>query len=228
VYRFFRDELGAQFIQFIPIVEHVSQAATQKGPTSAKRGSPVFPEEQMVTERSVKPEQYGRFLSTIFDEWVRRDVGRVFVQIFDVALANWVGEQPGLCTFSETCGLALVLEHNGDLYSCDHYVTPDHLLGNIQETHMGRLVASDHQRRFGLDKRDTLPSCCRQCQVRFTCHGGCPRNRFVQTPDGEPGLNYLCPGYKLFFDHIDTPMRVMATLLRQDKAPAEVMSAFDG
>jgi len=180
----------------------------------------------MVTHRSVKPKQYGSFLITIFEEWARRDVAQVFVQFFDVALANWVGEPPGLCIFQETCGLALALEHNGDLYSCDHFVEPDYLLGNIQDTHMVELVASDKQRKFGLDKRSTLPRFCQECEVRFACHGGCPRNRFIKTKDGEPGLNYLCAGYKLFFNHIDQPMRIMADLLRQHRAPAEIMQWY--
>ena len=130
----------------------------------------------------------------MFDEWVKRDVGEVFVQMFDVALANWYGEPPSLCVHSETCGLALALEHNGDLYSCDHFVEPEYLLGNIKETHMLELVASQRQRQFGLDKKATLPQFCRDCDVRFACHGGCPKDRFTSTPDGEPGLNYLCAG----------------------------------
>ncbi len=234
VYRFFRDELGAQFVQFIPIVERVTPDTlplANKGWGETKTGKrPLYTQEgHMVTHRSVKPKQYGSFLIGVFEEWVRRDVGSMYVQFFDVALANWVGEPPGLCIFQETCGLALALEHNGDLYSCDHFVEPDYLLGNIQETHMMELVASDRQREFGLDKRDTLPRYCRECEVRFACHGGCPRNRFITsppgkaTPDGEPGLNYLCAGYKLFFNHIDRPMRIMADLLRQRRAPAEIM-----
>ncbi len=176
-----------------------------------------------VSERSVTAEQWGTFLITIFDEWVRRDVGTVFVQIFDAALASWVGVPPALCIFSETCGNALALEHNGDLYSCDHFVEPKYLLGNITQKHMIELVASDRQRQFGLHKRDSLPKYCRECEVRFACHGECPKNRFIETPDGEPGLNYLCAGYKAFFKHIDRPMRLMAELLRRDRAPAEVM-----
>jgi uncharacterized protein len=179
-----------------------------------------------VTDRTVNPEAFGRFLTTIFDEWVQQDVGEVYVQHFDVALANWHGEPPGLCIFSETCGLALALEHNGDLYSCDHYVEPDYLLGNITETPMAELVASEQQIRFGLDKRETLPEFCRSCEVRFACNGGCPKNRFTQTPDGEEGLNYLCAGYKTFFNHVDRPMRIMSGLLRQQRAPAEVSAVL--
>ncbi len=215
VYRFFRDELEAAFIQFIPIVERINPD-----------GSTLLQEGDTVTDRSVKAEQYGRFLVEVFEEWVRRDVGRVYVQMFDVALASWVGAPSGLCVFSETCGHALALEHNGDVYSCDHFVEPKYLLGNIDETHMIELVASDQQRRFGQDKLDTLPRCCQECEVRFACHGGCPRNRFIETPDGEGGLNYLCAGYKMFFDHVDRPMRMMADLLRGGRAPAEIMASY--
>ncbi len=212
VYRFFRDELGAEFIQFIPIIERVNE----DGSTLTQSGN-------QVTQRSVKPEQFGQFLIGVFDEWVRRDVGKVFVQHFDAALANWVGVPPAVCIFSKTCGNALALEHNGDLYSCDHFVEPDYKLGNIQETPMIELIASQQQRQFGQAKLDTLPQYCRTCNVRFACNGGCPKNRFIATPDGELGLNYLCAGYKAFFTHIDRPMRMMATLLRQGRYADEVM-----
>jgi uncharacterized protein len=158
----------------------------------------------------------------VFEDWVRRDVGEVYVQMFDAALANWVGERPSLCVHSETCGLALALEHTGDLYSCDHFVEPRFKLGNIRETHMVELVASPRQRRFGLDKRDSLPRYCRECDVRFACHGGCPKDRFITTPDGEAGLNYLCAGYKDFFHHVDRHMRVMADQLARGGAPAGI------
>jgi uncharacterized protein len=209
VYRFFRDELEAEFVQLIAIVERANETGFQEGTE--------------VTERSVKPEQWGKFLIGVFDEWVRRDVGRVYVQLFDVALGNWVGAPPSLCVFSPTCGTALALEHNGDLYSCDHFVEPKFLLGDITETHMVELVASDKQQKFGRDKLDTLLTYCQKCDVRFACHGGCPKNRFVETPDSQPGLNYLCAGYKAFFHHIDQPMRIMSDLLRRNRAPAEVM-----
>jgi uncharacterized protein len=212
VYRFFRDELGAEFIQFIPIVERINA----DGSTAIQSGD-------RVTERSVKPEQFGQFLSAIFDEWVRRDVGKIFIQHFDAALANWVGVQPGVCIFSKTCGNALALEHNGDLYSCDHFVEPDYKLGNIQEKHAIELIASEKQRQFGQAKLVTLPQYCRNCEVRFACNGGCPKNRFIETPDGEPGLNYLCAGYKAFFTHIDKPMQMMVDLLRQGRYADEVM-----
>ena len=159
----------------------------------------------------------------IFDEWVRRDVGRVFVQMFDAALAIWVGAPPAMCIFAETCGDAVALEHNGDVYSCDHYVEPEYLLGNILDQPLVQLVGLDKQRKFGRDKRDTLPRYCRECEVRFACHGECPKNRFTLTPDGEPGLNYLCAGYKAFFNHVDRPMRIMAGLLRRGRYADEVM-----
>jgi len=179
-----------------------------------------------VTDRSVTGEQYGRFLIDVFEEWVRRDVGEVYVQMFDVALANWVGEPPSLCVHSETCGLALALEHTGDVYSCDHFVEPRYRLGNIKEEHMLSLVASPQQTQFGLDKRDTLPQYCLDCDVRFACHGGCPKDRFIATPAGDPGLNYLCAGFKSFFHHVDAPMRIMARLLHESRAPAEIVGLY--
>jgi len=200
VYRFLRDEVGASFIQFIPIVELDNDTGFQEG--------------DKVAERSVAGRQYGDFLIAIFDEWVRRDVGRVFVQIFDVALTAWLGQRPGLCIFEETCGTALVMEHNGDLYSCDHFVEPRYRLGNIQEISLVEMVGSEQQRQFGLAKRDMLPRYCRECQVRFICNGGCPKNRILRTPDGQPGLNYLCEGYKAFFTRIDRPMQIMAAELQ--------------
>ncbi len=216
VYRFFRDELGATFVQFIPIVERI-----------APGGNPIARAGDGVSDRSVDAARYGRFLIEVFEEWVRRDVGRVYVQMFDVALGSWVGEQ-SLCLFAPTCGNALAIEHNGDLYSCDHFVSPDHLLGNIKDSHLSELVASDKQRRFGQDKLDTLPRYCRQCDLRFACNGGCPKDRFIETTDGEPGLNYLCAGYKSFFGHIDGPMRMMADLLRRERAPTEIMAHYAG
>ncbi len=207
VYRFFRDELGAQFLQFIPIVERATAetlplANRGWGEAGAGKRTLYTQDGHMVTHRSVKPKQFGGFLIEIFEEWARRDVGSVYVQIFDASLGNWIGKPGGVCVYQETCGTALALEHTGDLYSCDHFVEPRYLLGNIQETHMVELVASEQQHKFGLDKRDTLPRFCRECEVRFACHGGCPRNRFLTTEDREPGLNYLCAGYKLFFKHI--------------------------
>jgi len=231
VYHFFRDELGAKYIQFIPIVERATLETLPMANMgwSERPGSqrPLYTQDgNLVTDRSVNSEKYGHFLNAIFDEWVRRDVGKIFVQMFDVALGSWVG-QHSLCVFSPTCGNALALEHNGDLYSCDHFVEPDYLLGNIQETHMIELIASEQQRQFGKGKQDSLPRYCRECEVRFACHGGCPRERFIKTPEGEPGLNYLCAGYKLFFKHIDHSMRIMANLLRRGRYADEIINILD-
>ena len=190
VYRFFRDAVHAHYIQFIPIVERDNESGYQEG--------------NRVTDRSVRPEQWGQFLIEIFDEWVKRDVGKMFVLNFDGALAGWLGMAGTVCIFGPTCGEGTALEHNGDLYCCDHFVEPEHLLGNILKTPMIELVASEKQRKFGQDKLDTLPRYCRKCEVRFICNGECPKNRFIETPDGEPGLNYLCAGYKTFFKHADS------------------------
>ena len=227
VYRFFRDQVKARFIQFIPIVERVTPElleAANKGWGDGRSTRPFYRQHgDLVTERSVRPRHWGDFLVTIFDEWVRHDVGRVFVQVFESALASWSGLPSSMCIFAETCGNALVLEHNGDLYACDHYVEPEYRLGNITERPMVELAASEKQRAFGSAKRDMLPRYCKECEVRFACHGECPRNRFMSTPMGEPGLNYLCAGYKHFFNHVDHPMRVMAALLRHNRSPTEVM-----
>ncbi len=202
IYRFFRDELKMRYLQFIPIVER---------------------DERGMRDYSVSAAQWGRFLIEIFDEWVMRDVGKVFVPTFDAALANWLGAGAGVCVFNETCGLALALEHNGDLYACDHYVDSEHLLGNILELPMREMVDSRKQRAFGAAKRDDLPQYCLDCEYRFACHGGCPKNRFVQTPSGEDGLNYLCEGYRRFFRHVDLPMKFMANELQHRRSPARVM-----
>ena len=230
VYRFFRDELGTQFVQFIAIVERATKESlpnANAGWSERSGGERLLylQEGSLVTERSVGAERYGNFLIEIFEEWVRHDVGNVFVQLFDVTLGSWVG-QHNLCIFAPTCGNALALEHNGDLYSCDHFVEPDFLLGNIKETHMIELIASDQQLKFGQDKMTTLPRYCLECEVRFACHGGCPKNRFIKTPGGEYGLNYLCAGYKAFFNHVDRPMKIMAALLRQERAPVEIMEIY--
>ena len=214
VYRFLRDECSATFIQLIPIVERLHENGVPFG--------------DAVTDRSVTAQQYGQFLIDVFEEWVRHDIAEVYVQMFDVALANWYGEPSGLCVFSKTCGTALALEHNGDLYSCDHFVEPAYRLGNIREVHLIELIASDQQLKFGRDKFDTLPQYCLDCDVRFACHGGCPKDRFINTPDGQPGLNYLCAGYKLFFHHVNQPMQLMVRLLRQNRAPSELMRLYAG
>ncbi len=231
LYRFFRDEVGTRFLQVTPVVER----ATPELLTLANRGwgrqdgnrRLYVQEGNLVTDRSVRPDAWGRFLIEIFDEWVRRDVGTVFVQMFDSALASWLGLENPMCVFNETCGNAPALEHNGDLYSCDHFIQPEYLLGNIESRHMRELVHSDRQRAFGEAKLTTLPRYCRECDVRFACHGECPRNRFTRTPDGEYGLNYLCAGYKAFFQHIDRPMKVMATMLRQGRYADEVMQILE-
>ena len=220
VYTFLRDDLGAEFIQLIPIVERVTPellplAESGWGRRPGER--PIYRQDgDQVTRRTVGAEQYGRFLVEVFDEWVRHDVGDVFVQEFDTALAHWLGmDQAGMCVHARTCGSALALEHNGDLYSCDHYVEEDHLLGNIADGRtLLELVSSPQQDAFGNAKLDTLPDYCRRCDVRFACNGGCPKDRFIRTPDGEPGLHYLCAGYQQFFRHVDEPMRVMAGLIR--------------
>lgn len=219
VYHFLK-EIGSGFMQFIPIVERVSIEGSQNGLTLV---SPDFKGEAKVTDWSVKAEDYGNFLIKIFDEWVRNDVGKYFVQIFDVSLESWYGMQPSLCVFRETCGDAMAIEHNGDLYSCDHYVYPENKLGNILEEHMESLVNSPQQRKFGQDKKDTLPKYCLNCEVKFACNGECPKHRFIKTPDGEDGLNYLCAGYKKFFNHIDPYMKFMANELKNKRAPANVM-----
>ncbi len=206
VYRFLRDEVATTWIQFIPVVERV-------------------PLSRDVSELSVGAEQFGAFLITIFEEWVRNDVGRVYVQTFEAAARNWLGlPSSGMCVFNRTCGGALALEHNGDLYSCDHFVAPKHRLGNIGTKNLLPLVASEEQQQFGKDKLERLPRYCRECPVRFACHGECPKNRFITTPDGEPGLNYLCAGYRRFFLHIDRPMRAIAELIRRGLPAAHVMS----
>lgn len=177
----------------------------------------------MVSSRSVLPEQFGEFLVAVFDEWVKRDVGKVFVQIFDQALSAWVGVEPSLCVFRKQCGRALAIEHNGDLYSCDHYVEPEYKLGNIHELPIVELASSERQIAFGEAKESTLPAYCRECEVRFVCNGECPKNRFIETPDGEPGLNYLCAGYRRFFNHIDPVMKLMADEVKANRPAANVM-----
>jgi uncharacterized protein len=219
VYRFLRDH-GSGYMQFIPIVERISSHATPEGlllisPDSSARAR--------VAPWSVDPLQYGRFLCTIFDEWIRHDVGRHYVQLFDVCLEMWCGFEPSLCVFRRQCGSALALEHSGDLYSCDHYVYPENRLGNIMEAPLASLAHSASQVAFGEAKEASLPRYCRECDVRFACNGECPKHRFAVTPDGEGGLNYLCSGYKTFFRHINRPMQFMAAELAAGRAPANVM-----
>jgi uncharacterized protein len=216
VYRFFRDEVRTSWLQFIPVIERVHDGKVspyQKGTT--------------VSDRSVTPGQWGRFLKTIFDEWVRKDVGRIFVQTFEAAVRNWMGlNSSGMCIFDPSCGHGLALEHNGDLYACDHFVEPDYLLGNICDRHISRLAGSDPQIKFGRDKLDTLPGACRKCEVRFACHGECPKNRFLTTPEGEPGLNYLCAGYQSFFTHADRSLKILAGLIRRGLPASKIMAVL--
>jgi uncharacterized protein len=227
VYRFFRDELKAKWVQFIPIVERASPETIN----IANQGWSERPGQKrllytqagnLVTERSVGGEQYGHFMVDIFEEWVRHDVGRMFVQLFDVTLEAYFGRHL-LCIHAPTCGYGPALEHNGDLYSCDHFVEPKHLLGNIHQKHMLEMVASPEQRKFGNDKRDTLTPQCQTCEVRALCNGGCPKDRFSLSKDGDAGQNYLCAGLELFFKHTMPAMRVMAQLVQMRRAPSEVM-----
>ncbi|SDP79555.1 anaerobic sulfatase-maturation protein [Desulforhopalus singaporensis] len=217
IYRFLKS-IGSTFMQFIPIVEC---SATQDD--NLKLVTEAYEKKAHVTEWSVDPEKYGEFLCAIFDEWVRNDVARYFVQIFDVTLANWIGQSPGLCVFGDTCGRAAAIEHNGDVYSCDHYVYENYYLGNVMDTSLGEMLASQKQTDFGLAKRNSLPRYCLQCEYHFACHGECPKNRFIKTPDGQDGLNYLCKGYKMFFKYATPFMNYMAKELEKKRAPANVM-----
>lgn len=203
VYRFFK-ESGITWLQFIPLVEHL--------------------EDESVSDRSVSGEAYGAFLTAVFDEWVRNDVGRVFVQTFEVCLSVWDGQPASLCIFAETCGRGLALEHNGDVYACDHFVEPAYRLGNMQVIPVHELADSPAQVQFGLAKRDTLPRQCRECDVRFMCNGGCPKDRFLLTAAGEPGLNYLCDGYRRFFRYADPYFKEMVSLVRRRIHPARIMA----
>ncbi len=219
VYRFLK-EIGSQFMQFIPIVERSTETPAADG---LELIAPDFDGEATVTRWSVGSVQYGKFLCRVFDEWVRADVGERYVQIFDVSLGSWLGQSASLCIFAETCGNALAIEHNGDLYSCDHFVYPEFKLGNVADHTIRQMVASEQQRTFGQDKKDTLPGYCRECDFRFACNGGCPKHRFIKTPSGEDGLNYLCKGYKLYFAHVAPYMEFMAQELRQRRPAANVM-----
>jgi uncharacterized protein len=209
VYRFLRDDLQARFIQLIPIVERDGEG---------------------VSRRTVGAEDYGQFLIDVFEEWIRADVGDVFVQSFDTALAHWLGmPELGICVHQEICGRSLALEHNGDVYSCDHFVEPAHLVGSLAgDRTLLEIVNSPKQVAFGEAKRDALPAYCRSCEVRFACHGGCPKDRLLNTPDGEPGLNWLCGGYQSFFRHVDEPMRMMADLVGSGRNAEGVMDWYAG
>jgi uncharacterized protein len=219
VYEFLKSN-GSIFMQFIPLVERVGPTPRQFAPPPLLK---ILEPVAEVTAWSVQAVQYGEFLTAIFDQWVRHDVGNHFVQLFDVQLGIEMGLGSSLCLFAETCGKALAIEHNGDLYSCDHFVYPTYHLGNIHNEDLSAMIESPRQQKFGADKRDTLPQYCRQCEVRQSCNGECPKHRFIQTPDGEPGLNYLCAGYKQFFNHIKPYMQAMAQLLRNGRTAADIM-----
>ncbi len=217
-YKYFRDELECKYIQFTPIVERISHRADGLHLTSL-----VQKEESELAPFTVSPEQWGKFICAIFDEWVRNDVGQTYVQIFDSTLANWVGQQPGVCSMAKYCGHAGVMEYNGDVYSCDHFVFPEYKLGNIYSKSLVEMMYSDEQKKFGRMKFDTLPRQCKQCDYLFACNGDCPKNRFAVTDDGELGLNYLCKGYHQFFEHVAPYMDFMKKEFLSERAPANVM-----
>ena len=198
-YRFFK-EIGCQYLQFTPVVE------------------------PSLCDTSVTPEQWGRFLCGVYDEWVKEDIGRIFVQLFDATLANWAGEPPGICSMSPTCGRAAVMEANGDVYSCDHFVFPEYRLGNIRQQSLTAMLYGERQQQFGRNKSATLPRQCRECRFLFACHGECPKNRFLKDKYGELGLNYLCAGYKQFFAHVAADMDFMKAELDAGRSPANLMN----
>lgn len=207
--------MGLSFVQFIPLVERVG--------SNGSLASPFSEGEACVTPWSVHPERYGEFLVALFDEWVRKDVGKVFVQTFDVALSAWLGHDPPLCWFAPSCGNALVLEYNGDAYSCDHFVYPECFLGNINDASLMDMAFSEKQTSFGKQKAQ-LPQYCQKCRYRFACNGECPERRFGKAPSGEGGVNYLCPAYKRFFRHVDPYMRRMAQHIRNGRPAAQIMA----
>ncbi len=211
VYRYFRDELRARYIQFIPIVERDNETGNQEGAS--------------VTDRSVLPRQYGTFLNTIFDEWVQRDVGVQFVQLFDAVLASYIRGWSNVCVLQARCGQGVALEHTGDVYSCDHYVEPAFRLGNILETPIGQLISSIRQKEFGEAKSATLTSRCRECPFLFACYGECPKNRVTPAKDGSGNENWLCEGLRAFFRHTRPAMLSMAQLMRRGFPAAEIMNA---
>lgn len=215
-YNFFK-EIDCRYIQFTPIVERI-----YKHSDGRHLASLANQEELPLADFSVSPEQWGEFLCTLFDEWVKEDVGKYFIQLFDCTLANWVGEQPSVCTMARTCGHAGVMEYNGDVYSCDHFVFPEYKLGNIRNKTLVEMMYSERQEKFGNAKYDSLPSQCKECEFLFACNGECPKNRFCITSKGEPGLNYLCSGYKRFFKHVAPYMEFMKNELLAGRAPANV------
>ncbi len=218
-YRFFRDELGCRYLQFAPIVERVHPHADGRHLAHVRDEG-----EFALTDFSVTPQQWGHFLCEIFDEWVKKDVGEMFVQLFDATLANWVGVTPGVCSMARDCGHAAVMEFNGDVYSCDHFVFPEYKLGNIRQKTLVEMLYGPRQMAFGDMKQKSLPQQCRQCEWLFACNGECPKNRFARTADGEKGLNYLCSGYRRFFHHVAPYMDFMKKELGAGRAPSNVMN----
>lgn len=216
-YRFFKEN-GCQFLQFTPIVER--QTRHEDGRTLA---SLADKDEIQLSEASVKPEQWGYFLCAIFDEWVRKDVGKIFVEIFDCTLANWMGISPGICAYSKECGHAGVMEHNGDVYSCDHFVFPEYKLGNIRDQSLIDMLYGEQQREFSRLKHSSLPRQCKECDMEFACHGECPKNRFMKDKYGDSGLNYLCPGYYHYYQHVAPYMDYMKQELMSQRPPSNIM-----
>ena len=220
-YNFFK-EIGCEFLQFAPIVERM-----KNDKSSSTSLASANDKEADLAPFSVSPKQWGNFLCTLFDEWVRNDVGKIFIQMFDSTLANWVGEQPGVCTMAKTCGHAGVMEFNGDVYSCDHFVFPEYKLGNIYDTPLATMMYSEEQLKFGADKFDKLPAQCKECNVLFACNGECPKNRFIYDKYGEYGLNYLCEGFYQFFNHVAPYMDFMKKELLAKRPPSNVMNWVD-
>lgn len=216
-YRFFKEN-GCQFLQFTPIVER--QTRHEDGRTLA---SLADKDEISLSEASVTPEQWGYFLCAIFDEWVRKDVGKIFVEIFDCTLANWMGISPGICAYSKECGHAGVMEHNGDVYSCDHFVFPEYKLGNIRDHSLIDMLYGEQQQEFSRLKHSSLPRQCKECDMEFACHGECPKNRFMKDKYGDSGLNYLCPGYYHYYQHVAPYMDYMKQELMSQRPPSNIM-----
>lgn len=216
-YRFFKEN-GCQFLQFTPIVERLTRH--EDGRTLA---SLADKDEISLSEASVAPEQWGYFLCAIFDEWVRKDVGKIFVEIFDCTLANWMGISPGICAYSKECGHAGVMEHNGDVYSCDHFVFPEYKLGNIRDHSLIDMLYGEQQQEFSRLKHSSLPRQCKECDMEFACHGECPKNRFIKDKYGDSGLNYLCPGYYHYYQHVAPYMDYMKQELMSQRPPSNIM-----
>ena len=219
-YRFFKEN-GCQFLQFTPIVER--QTRHEDGRTLA---SLADKNEIPLSEASVTPEQWGYFLSAIFDEWVRKDVGKIFVEVFDCTLANWMGISPGICAYSKECGHAGVMEHNGDVYSCDHFVFPEYKLGNIRDHSLIDMLYGEQQQEFSRLKHSSLPRQCKECDMEFACHGECPKNRFMKDKYGDSGLNYLCPGYYHYYQHVAPYMDYMKQELMSQRPPSNIMKVL--